>query len=101
MDAAWLYRALARVESNAQRRAAERGAVGGAGGAGGARESVAGGGSAGGLGKGQAVGSGGYVAAKVEAEGPAREVEMEREELRLMPDGEEKELALILEAKGL
>ena len=31
----------------------------------------------------------------------ARQVAIERDELRLMPDLEEKELALILEAKGL
>ena len=47
------------------------------------------------------MGSSGYLAAKSEAEVSARQVAIEQEELRLMPDLEEKELALILEAKGL
>jgi VIT1/CCC1 family predicted Fe2+/Mn2+ transporter len=47
------------------------------------------------------MGSSGYLAAKSEAEVAARQVAIEREELRLMPDVEENELALILEAKGL
>ena len=47
------------------------------------------------------MGSSGYLAAKSEAEVTARQVAIERDELRLMPDLEEKELALILEAKGL
>jgi VIT1/CCC1 family predicted Fe2+/Mn2+ transporter len=47
------------------------------------------------------MGSSGYLAAKSEAEVSARQISMEREELRMMPDLEEKELALILEAKGL
>jgi VIT1/CCC1 family predicted Fe2+/Mn2+ transporter len=47
------------------------------------------------------MGSSGYLAAKSEAEVASRQVAMEREELRMMPDLEEKELALILEAKGL
>jgi len=47
------------------------------------------------------MGSSGYLAAKSEAEVAARQVGIERDELRLMPDLEEKELALILEAKGL
>jgi vacuolar iron transporter family protein len=47
------------------------------------------------------MGSSGYLAAKSEAEVSARQVAIEREELKLMPDLEEKELALILEAKGL
>jgi vacuolar iron transporter family protein len=47
------------------------------------------------------MGSSGYLAAKSEAEVSARQVAMEREEIRMMPDLEEKELALILEAKGL
>jgi VIT1/CCC1 family predicted Fe2+/Mn2+ transporter len=47
------------------------------------------------------MGSSGYLAAKSEAEVAARQVAIEKEELRLMPDLEEKELALILEAKGL
>jgi VIT1/CCC1 family predicted Fe2+/Mn2+ transporter/rubrerythrin len=47
------------------------------------------------------MGSSGYLAAKSEAEVAARQVAIEREEIRLMPDVEETELALILEAKGL
>jgi VIT1/CCC1 family predicted Fe2+/Mn2+ transporter len=47
------------------------------------------------------MGSSGYLAAKSEAEVAARQVAIERDELRLMPDLEEKELALILEVKGL
>ena len=47
------------------------------------------------------MGASGYLAAKSEAEVAARKVAIERDELRLMPDLEEKELALILEAKGL
>jgi VIT1/CCC1 family predicted Fe2+/Mn2+ transporter len=47
------------------------------------------------------MGSSGYLAAKSEAEVAERQVAMEREELKMMPDLEEKELALILEAKGL
>lgn len=47
------------------------------------------------------MGSSGYLAAKSEAEVSARQVALEREELRLMPDLEEDELALIYEAKGL
>ena len=47
------------------------------------------------------MGSSGYLAAKSEAEVSARQIAIEKEELRLMPDLEEQELALILEAKGL
>lgn len=47
------------------------------------------------------MGSSGYLAAKSEAEVADRQVAIERDEMRLMPDLEEKELALILEAKGL
>jgi len=47
------------------------------------------------------MGSSGYLAAKSEAEVSARQVAIEREELKMMPDLEEKELALILEVKGL
>ena len=47
------------------------------------------------------MGSSGYLAAKSEAEVSARQIAIERDELRLMPDLEERELALILEAKGL
>jgi VIT1/CCC1 family predicted Fe2+/Mn2+ transporter len=47
------------------------------------------------------MGSSGYLAAKSEAEVHAHEIEMEREEIRLMPEIEREELALIYEAKGL
>jgi len=47
------------------------------------------------------MGSSGFLAAKSEAEVSARQIAIEKEELRLMPDLEEKELAIILEAKGL
>jgi predicted membrane protein (TIGR00267 family) len=47
------------------------------------------------------MGSSGYLAAKSESEVAARQVAIEKEELRLMPDLEEEELALILEAKGI
>lgn len=47
------------------------------------------------------MGSSGYLAAKSEAEVQAHQIEIERQEMRLMPDLEEQELALIYEAKGL
>ena len=47
------------------------------------------------------MGSSGYLAAKSESEMAARQIAIEKEEIRLMPDLEEKELAIILEAKGL
>jgi VIT1/CCC1 family predicted Fe2+/Mn2+ transporter/rubrerythrin len=47
------------------------------------------------------MGSSGYLAAKSEAEVHEHEVEMERQEIALMPELEEEELALIYEAKGL
>jgi predicted membrane protein (TIGR00267 family) len=47
------------------------------------------------------MGSSGYLAAKSEAEVQTHQIEMERQEMRLMPDLEEEELALIYEAKGL
>ena len=47
------------------------------------------------------MGSSGYLAAKSEAEVQAHQIDMERYEMRLMPDLEEDELALIYEAKGL
>ena len=47
------------------------------------------------------MGSSGYLAAKSEAEVQAHQIEMERHEMRLMPDLEEDELALIYQAKGL
>jgi predicted membrane protein (TIGR00267 family) len=47
------------------------------------------------------MGSSGYLAAKSEAEMQAHQIDLERHELRLMPDLEEDELAVIYEAKGL
>jgi VIT1/CCC1 family predicted Fe2+/Mn2+ transporter len=47
------------------------------------------------------MGSSGYLAAKSEAEVQAHQIEMERREMKLMPDLEEDELAIIYEAKGL
>ena len=47
------------------------------------------------------MGSSGFLAAKSEAEVQAHQIEMERQEMRLMPDLEEEELALIYEAKGV
>ena len=47
------------------------------------------------------MGASGYLAAKSEAEVHAHQIDMERHEMRLMPDLEEEELALIYEAKGL
>ena len=47
------------------------------------------------------MGSSGYLAAMSEAEVSARQIAIERDEIRLMPDLEAKELALILEVKGL
>lgn len=47
------------------------------------------------------MGSSGYLAAKSEQEVHAHQIEMERQEMHLMPDLEEEELALIYEAKGL
>jgi vacuolar iron transporter family protein len=47
------------------------------------------------------MGSSGYLAAKSEAEVQAHQIQMERHEMRLMPDLEEDELAVIYEAKGL
>lgn len=47
------------------------------------------------------MGSSGYLAAKSEAEVQAHQIDMERQEMRLMPDLEEEELAIIYEAKGL
>jgi VIT1/CCC1 family predicted Fe2+/Mn2+ transporter/rubrerythrin len=58
-------------------------------------------GTAGALADALSMGASGYLAAKSEAEVAARQVAIEREEIRLMPDLEEKELALMLEAKGL
>jgi len=47
------------------------------------------------------MGSSGYLAAKSEQEVYAHEIAMEREEIRLMPDVEEEEIALVYEAKGI
>jgi len=47
------------------------------------------------------MGSSGYLAAKSEQEVYAHEIAMEKEEIRLMPDVEEEELALLYEAKGI
>ena len=47
------------------------------------------------------MGSSGYLAAKSEAEVAAHQLAMERDEIRLMPELEEEELALIYEMKGL
>lgn len=47
------------------------------------------------------MGSSGYLAAKSEAEVQAHQIEIERQEMRLMPDLEEQELAVIYESKGL
>jgi VIT1/CCC1 family predicted Fe2+/Mn2+ transporter len=47
------------------------------------------------------MGSSGYLAAKSEAEMQAHQIDMERHEIRLMPDLEEDELAVIYESKGL
>ena len=47
------------------------------------------------------MGASGYLAAKSESEVAARQIAIEKEEIRLMPDLEEQELAIILEAKGL
>ena len=47
------------------------------------------------------MGSSGYLAAKSEQEVYEHEIAMEKEEIRLMPDIEEEELALLYEAKGV
>lgn len=47
------------------------------------------------------MGASGYLAAKSEQEVYAHEIAMEKEELRLMPEIETEELALIYEAKGI
>jgi len=47
------------------------------------------------------MGSSGYLAAKSEQEVYAHEIAMEEEELRLMPEVEEEELALVYQAKGI
>ncbi|MEP6915991.1 MAG: VIT1/CCC1 transporter family protein [Acidobacteriota bacterium] len=47
------------------------------------------------------MGSSGFLAAKSEAEMHAHQIDLERQEMRLMPDLEEDELAIIYESKGL
>jgi VIT1/CCC1 family predicted Fe2+/Mn2+ transporter len=47
------------------------------------------------------MGSSGYLAAKSEQEVYAHEIAMEKEEIRLMPEVEAEEMALIYEAKGI
>lgn len=47
------------------------------------------------------MGSSGYLAAKSEAEVYAHEIALEREEIRLMPEVEAEELAVIYESKGV
>ncbi|MBA2564157.1 MAG: VIT1/CCC1 transporter family protein, partial [Gemmatimonadetes bacterium] len=47
------------------------------------------------------MGSSGYLAAKSQQEVYANEIDMERDEIALMPDIERDELALIYEAKGM
>jgi len=47
------------------------------------------------------MGSSGYLAAKSEREVHEHEIAMEREEIRLMPELEREELALLYEAKGI
>ncbi|MEN3337623.1 MAG: vacuolar iron transporter family protein [Acidobacteriota bacterium] len=47
------------------------------------------------------MGSSGYLAAKSESEMHAHQIAIERQEMTLMPDLEEEELAVIYEAKGL
>ena len=47
------------------------------------------------------MGSSGYLAAKSEQEVYAHEIALEKEEIRMMPEVEEEELALVYEAKGI
>jgi vacuolar iron transporter family protein len=47
------------------------------------------------------MGASGYLAAKSEQEVYEHEIAMEKEELRVMPDVEEEEMALVYEAKGI
>lgn len=58
-------------------------------------------GAAGAIADALSMGSSGFLAAKSEAEVQAHQIEMEGYEMRLMPDLEEDELAVIYEAKGL
>jgi VIT1/CCC1 family predicted Fe2+/Mn2+ transporter len=47
------------------------------------------------------MGASGYLAAKSEAEVYEHEIQMERDEIKLMPEVEEQELAILYEAKGM
>jgi VIT1/CCC1 family predicted Fe2+/Mn2+ transporter len=47
------------------------------------------------------MGASGYLAAKSEQEVYAHEIAMEKEEIRVMPDVEQEEMALVYEAKGI
>jgi VIT1/CCC1 family predicted Fe2+/Mn2+ transporter/rubrerythrin len=47
------------------------------------------------------MGASGYLAAKSEQEVYSHEIEMEKEEIRIMPEVEEEELALLYQAKGV
>jgi VIT1/CCC1 family predicted Fe2+/Mn2+ transporter len=47
------------------------------------------------------MGASGYLAAKSEQEVYAHEIKMEKEEIRIMPEVEEEELALLYQAKGV
>src|SRR5213592_4016585 len=47
------------------------------------------------------MGSSGYLAAKSEQEVYAHEIAMEKEEIRVMPEVEQEEIALVYEAKGI
>ena len=47
------------------------------------------------------MGSSGYLAAASEAEVQAHQIEMERQEMRLMPELEQEELSLLYQAKGI
>jgi vacuolar iron transporter family protein len=58
-------------------------------------------GAAGAIADALSMGSSGYLAAKSEAEVQAHQINLEQDEMRLMPDLEEDELALIYETKGL
>jgi VIT1/CCC1 family predicted Fe2+/Mn2+ transporter len=58
-------------------------------------------GGAGALADALSMGASGYLAANSEAEVSTRQIAIEKAELKLMPDIEEQELALILEAKGV
>lgn len=70
-------------------------------GAGGSRETLQTAGAAAAIAIACALGAVKYLAGRGERERIERELAMEREELRLMPDLEEKELALVYRARGL